>query len=337
MNFRLLLVLGTILFATTTLFADDNAFAIARTPTGGVEVKTGGKPFATYVIDQGNKPYLYPIFGPTEKSMTRAYPMENVAGEQHDHPHHRGLFFGHEHIDDEATDTWQEKATFEEMLKSPKSQANGRKHLPLVGSEKHREFTELKADGDRAVIAETLDYLDGQGKRLLSEERRITFHLVGPMRAIDFDQELIASDGPVVFSDAKDAGLGIRVPTSMAVDSKQGGHIINSNGLENDAAWGKPADWCEYTGPVEGEQLGIAFFDHPSSYRHPTIWHVRTYGLFAANPFGSKVFDKKAPERPTELAAGEHLKLYHRILFHVGDEKTAKIAEAYEAYAREMP
>lgn len=86
---------------------------------------------------------------------------------------------------------------------------------------------------------------------------------------------------------------------------------------------------------MDGEQLGVAFFDHPSSFRHPTIWHVRTYGLFAANPFGSKAFDKEAPARPIELAPGDRLKLRHRILFHTGDEKSAKIAEAYEGYAKE--
>ena len=316
------------------LLAEGAAFTLTRTPSGGVEVKVEGKPFATYVIDQGNKPFLWPVYGPTGKAMTRAYPMEQVVGEQRDHIHQRGLTFGHEDID-HGTDTWQERATFEEMLKSPKSEATGRKRLPRVGSEKHREFTELKADGDRAVIIETLDYLDAGGKRLLSEERRLTFHLVGDMRAIDFDQDLIASDGPFTFGDAKDAGLGIRVPTSMAVDSKQGGHIVNADGVENDAAWSKHADWCEYDGPVDGEKLGIAFLDHPSSFNHPTLWHVRTYGLFCANPFGAHAFDKNAPESPTRLKAGDRLKLRHRLLFHAGDEKTAKIAEAYEAYSKE--
>jgi hypothetical protein len=333
MNLRSSIALIILFLATSSLLADTR-FAISRTSSGGVEVKIDGKPFATYVIDQGNKPFLYPVFGPTGKSMTRAYPMEQIESEQHDHIHQRGITFGHENIDDH-TDTWQERATFEEMLKSPKSEATGRKRLPLVGSEKHREFTEVKADDEHAVIVETLDYLDAQGKKLLGEERRITFHVMGDMRAIDFDQDLIASDGPVEFGDAKDAGLGIRVPTSMAVDQKHGGHIINSNGQQDEDAWSKHADWCEYTGPVDGEQLGIAFFDHPSSFHHPTLWHVRTYGLFCANPFGSHAFDKNAPEQPTKLAAGEKLKLRHRILFHKGDEKAAKIAEMYGEYAKE--
>ncbi|HEY2584527.1 MAG TPA: PmoA family protein [Tepidisphaeraceae bacterium] len=334
MNLASSTAFALMLQVSASLFAAEGGFTLARTPAGGVEVKIDGKPFATYVIDQGNKPFLWPIYGPTGKPMTRAYPMENVPGEQRDHIHQRGLTFGHEDID-AHTDTWQERATYEEMLKDPKREATGRKRLPHVGSERHRDFTELKANHDQAVIVETLDYLDAHGKRLLSEERRITFHLIGDMRAIDFDQDLIASDGPVTFGDAKDAGLGIRVPTPMAVDSKQGGRIINSNGVEDAAAWAKHADWCEYDGPVEGERLGIAFLDHPASFHHPTLWHVRTYGLFCANPFGAHAFDPKLPESPTQLEPGERLKLRHRLLFHTGDEKTAKIAEAYEAYAKE--
>jgi hypothetical protein len=52
--------------------------------------------------------------------------------------------------------------------------------------------------------------------------------------------------------------------------------------------------------------------------------------------FGSKSLDKKAPEHVTQIAAGDRLKLRHRLLFHTGDEKSAKIAEAYEAYAKEQ-
>ena len=32
--------------------------------------------------------------------------------------------------------------------------------------------------------------------------------------------------------------------------------------------------------------MGIAILNHPASFRYPTYWHVRDYGLFAANPFG---------------------------------------------------
>jgi hypothetical protein len=35
------------------------------------------------------------------------------------------------------------------------------------------------------------------------------------------------------------------------------------------------------------------------------------------------------------LKEGERIKLRHRFIFHKGDEKAGKIAEAYEAYAKE--
>ena len=35
-----------------------------------------------------------------------------------------------------------------------------------------------------------------------------------------------------------------------------------------------------------------------------------------------------------ELKPNERIKLRHRFIFHKGDEKDAKIAEAFEAYAK---
>jgi hypothetical protein len=348
------LYVSALLITATSLYAAKNIVSLNRTPTGGVDIKIDGKPFACYVIDRANKPYLWPIYGPTGKQMTRAYPMLDVPQEdkvQRDHPHHRGLSFGSESIGlvpwpsemkwdkipgGEAFtgggDTWHEPFTFEQLLRNPKTEINGRRRMAALGSIKHREFTEMKAEGGDAVVAEKLDYLDHAGKRYLSEERRMRFHVVGEMWAIDFDQEFIAEDGAVCFNDRKDAGLYIRVPATMAVDSKLGGKIINSNGLTNNEAWGRPAEWCDYNGPVGGEHLGIAILSHPSSFRYPTAWHVRSYGLFAANPFAVHQYDKDKPSGDYEMKSGEKLKLRHRFLFHRGDEKAANIAEAFRDY-----
>jgi hypothetical protein len=47
----------------------------------GVSVRVDGKPFATYVVNEANKPYLWPVYGPTGKAMTREFPMKEVAFE----------------------------------------------------------------------------------------------------------------------------------------------------------------------------------------------------------------------------------------------------------------
>jgi hypothetical protein len=254
-----------------------------------------------------------------------------VPGETHDHPHHRGICFGNEDV--AGFNTWAEKASYAEM--EAKKPGSSKGHIDELGSIKHREYKELTADVDHAVIVAVADLLDHSGKKALEEVSRITFRATGDTRTIDYDIDYIASEGPVLFGDRKDSGFSIRVPTSMAVDSKQGGKIITSEGITDKEAWGTRAKWCDYHGPVEGETLGVAMLNHPSSFRYPTPWHVRTYGLFTANPFGTHSLDKNAENGDFTLAKGDHLKLRHRLIFHKGDEKEGKIAEAFEAYVKE--
>lgn len=312
--------------------AADGPFQIEKTAGGGLRVTYGGKPVAEYVVNQSNKPYLAPVFGPTGAQMTRDYPMKKVEGEQQDHPHHRGIFFGHEDI--AGFDTWIEQATLDEA--DAKKPGTGKARQPKLGAVKHREYRELKADNRQAVIVAASDVVNAGGAKLLEVEQRITFRAGAGTRTIDLDLDYYASEGPVSFGDKKDAGLSIRVPTSMAVDKKLGGKIVNSEGITDAQAWAKRAKWCDYHGPVGGEILGVAILNHPSSFRFPTFWHVRTYGLFTANPFGAKSLDKTAADCAFTLQKGEHVRLRHRLIFHQGDERAAKIAEAFEAYAKEV-
>lgn len=301
----------------------------------GVVVEWNGRPFASYVVDQTNKPYLWPVYGPTGKAMTRAYPMAEVPGEpkgQRDHPHHRGITFGHE---DFGGDTWHDAATFAEKLAKTNAPAAARERAARLARIRHREFTRIATEGDAAVVASVCEHLDGGGARRVTEYRRFTFRADADTRVIDVDQDFVATDGPVTAADKKDAGLYVRVPATMAVDMKQGGRIVNAVGQTDAAAWAQPAAWCDYHGPVEGEHLGVAILNHPESFRHPTRWHVRTYGLFAANPFAAHGYDESLPESPTTLAPGETLRLRHRIILHRGDERAADIASAFRAYAAE--
>jgi hypothetical protein len=349
-----LLLLGAASLLTSPPCARaENVYTFHKEDHGGLSVRVNNQPFATYVVHEANKPFLWPVYGPTGKPMTRAYPMQEVDSEskaQRDHPHHRAICFGHESAGNAdwrfpekagdpppqgGGDTWHEKATFEEFLKDPKRAETGARRLQTLGSIRHREYTVMRTDASGAVFGTVCEHLDASGRQFLTEERRFTFRADDAVRSIDIDQDFVATEGPVRFEDRKDSGLSIRVPASMAVDSKLGGKIINSDGQVNADAWGKPAPWCSYHGPVEGEELGISFLNHPSSHRFPTRWHVRTYGLFTANPFCGKQFNKELPDATTTLAPGERLKLRHRLIFHRGDAQTARIAERYSQYAQE--
>jgi len=241
--------------------------------------------------------------------------MEKREGERHDHPHHRSLWFGHQGIG--GFDTWHEPAS-------------GRK--ASLGSTVHREFVKVQG-GETATIVTRNDYVGG-GKKLLADERTHIFSVENGHRIIDVTIKFIAEHGDCVLDDKKDAGFSIRVATSMDVDSKKGGQLINSHGVTDRAAWGKRAPWVDYHGPVKGKTVGVAILNHPSSFRHPTPWHVRTYGLFTANPFGLKSL-RQGKDGAFTLKKGDSITLRHRVIFHLGDEKAARIAEAYKAYANE--
>jgi hypothetical protein len=350
-------------YAMLLLFAGANLqagqlFTLHKEMGGaGISVRVDGKPFATYVVNEANKPYLWPVYGPTGKAMTREFPMKEVefeATNQRDHPHHRGITFGHESAGADSWrfpekieavnpeeqvrtggDSWHEKLTFDEARKNPKNERTADVRTRMLAQIFHREFTVMRADETGAVVGSLCEHLDPAGRRFVTEERRFTFHADEKTRTIDFDQDFVATDGDVRFEDRKDAGLSIRVPASMAVDAKQGGKIINSAGQVDADAWGKPAPWCDYHGPVDGERVGIAFLNHPSSYRFPTRWHVRNYGLFTANPFMSRQVDKTFTDGTVVLKAGERLKLRHRFILHSGDAESASIAALYAKYAQE--
>ena len=79
------------------------------------------------------------------------------------------------------------------------------------------------------------------------------------------------------------------------------------------------------TGPADeddDEVVGIAILNHPASFHFPTRWHVRDYGLFAANPFGRKEFPGGG-EGGYTLASGKELPLRYRMILHSGDEKAS--------------
>ena len=277
---------------------------------GKVRVEIGGQFFTEYRYQNVARPYFYPIMGPGEVGMTRNWPMQPTTSEPTDHVHHKGLWYAHGNVN--GVDFWSEEKAF--------------------GKTVHEKFLGL----DGGVIRERCNWVAPDGKVFCSDERTIRFHSDSDVRVMDFEITLIASHGPVTFGDTKEGSMAIRLPGTMSVKGAKG-HIVTSAGLRDVAAWGKPAEWVDYFGLVNGKVLGVAIFDAPQNPRHPTTWHVRDYGLFAANPFGLHDFDKAKPKGTGDLklAADERVTFSYRFVFHTGDEKEGKVAERYHAFAAE--
>ncbi len=299
----------------------------AEQSPSGVIVKIDGQLFTEYLTQSGTKPVLWPIIGPTGKPMTRPWPIEGKPQLSKDHPHHRSFWFSHGSVN--GIDFWSEPPLNKKTAKVK------------TGSIVHRDFTKIKSgrgtqDRGRAEIVARDDWLSPEGKKVLADERRLVFGTEVDSRWIDFAVTLRASEGPLEFGDTKEGAFGLRVPDTIRVDSKKGGQIVNSRGgVGEKACWGKPAEWVDYHGPLDGETVGIAILNHPSSFRYPARWHVRNYGLFAANPFAEHEFDGDTSHPVSyALPQGKELLLRYRILLHKGDEKQGHVAETFAEYAK---
>lgn len=286
---------------------------VLRIEDGGPAIAVGHELWARLRVDDGPKPYVWPLRGPGGQDLTRAYPMEKIAGEQHDHPHHRSLWFTHGEVN--GVDFWSEG--------------------PGRGRIAHREFVEMASTGESVMLVSDNDWLAPDGKKVCTDRRRITFRAATDRRTIDFEIALQASEGDVKLGDTKEGTFGVRVASSMSLP--QGGHIVNSQGQRDREAWGKQAAWVDYFGTVEGQPAGVAIFNHPSSFRFPTYWHVRDYGLFAANPFGWHDFQgNESVDGSYRIPAGERIILRYRVLLHGGDWDAARIAQEFAVYSQEM-
>jgi hypothetical protein len=94
--------------------------------------------------------------------------------------------------------------------------------------------------------------------------------------------------------------------------------------------WGQPADWCDYSGSVDGSPLGITLLSDPRNFR-PSWWHNRDYGVFVANPFGRAALKQGAPSLVT-VKRGETFRLRFGAVLHGGPGYQPTVA--FESFRR---
>ncbi|HKX63538.1 MAG TPA: PmoA family protein, partial [Verrucomicrobiae bacterium] len=203
----------------------------------------------------------------------------------------------------------------------------------------HDKFLEVKSGRDSGVIRSANKWIAPDGEVTLTDEQTFrVFSRPNSERLFDFEITLKAPAGQeVVLGDTKEGTMAVRINEEMRLTrgkNKPGlGHIVQSTGVMDQTTWGKRAEWCDYYGPVAGKTVGLAIFDHSSNPKHPTWWHVRDYGLFAANPFGVHDFEKKPPGAgDITIPAGGTVTFRYRFYIHEGDTKAARVAERYQEY-----
>lgn len=281
----------------------------ASVPVGGcsaealddrIDMKINGKHFSDYVFKGQNKPYFGQIVDENGVGFTRL----DLTAEEH--PHQRSLIIAVGDVN--GVDCWNEYGNYG-LVKNESV-------MKIVSSSAYASFTAHNR------------WTDLENKPLLSERTTYTvYNQPNDARVLDIETVFKADYGDFTFGATKEAGpLGIRLRDELKVDSKQS-KIKNSWGAETEAeCWGKCAEWCDYYGDLDGiGPMGVTIFDNMKNERFPTAWHVRSYGLFAAN----NLFFKGG----FTVKAGESVTYRYRVIFRRREMTNEEISNRYVIYS----
>ena len=203
---------------------------------------------------------------------------EAKEGETKDHPHQKSAWFSHGDVIVEGItpklkvgsvtgfDFWSE--------------------TPVAGKIVCVEVGTPKVDKNHGQIATRNEWRAPDGTKLLDESRVIHFYQFADASLFVFDIDLHASVAALTFGDTKEGSFGIRI--NDAICEKTGkGKLENAEGKVGEkAVWGQPSAWCDYSGPINGTEVGLAILDDPAN-SPKACWHSRAYGLMAPIPLAA--------------------------------------------------
>lgn len=291
--------------------AAESGFAFTQ-QADRIAITHAGHPIATFVFQDSAilRPYFANLAAPGGNQVTRRHPP--VAGQDatdHDTMHPGvWLAFG----DVSGQDFWRNKGRIE-----------------------HVRFTEPPAVSQgRLSFANECRLLAIDGQPLCSLTNRFTVLARTQAWLLVWDATFRSDNRDVVFGDQEEMGLGVRVATGIT--EKNGGAISSSTGERTAArTWGRMYDWCDYSGVVDGERVGVILMPDPANFR-PSWFHNRDYGLMVANPFGRQAFAQGPPSRVV-VKRGETLRLRFGVLLHSAAlDHVMDLAARYRDFVNQM-
>ncbi|MCU0880726.1 MAG: PmoA family protein [Pirellulaceae bacterium] len=272
-------------------------------PGGQASIERDGQEISRYHFGpELRRPFLFPLVGPSGKSLTRMGHPRDANG----HSHHNSVWVTHHDVGGVAF--WND---------APSSK----------GRIVHRRVTRYEDADEEALIDVVSAWQDDTGRVLLEESRAMRFiPQEGGQWLLVLDLSFAAPKEPVTLGKTNFGMIGVRMAKTIGVHDG-GGMIRNSAGGVNEAGvHEKPARWCDYSGPITKDaREGITLFDHPANPKHPTVFHVRDDGwMGAALTFAE----------PRTIEPGKPLKLRYGLWIHAGVPTAEAIEEEFAAFGR---
>lgn len=322
---RLFLASGLSFWVASSALAQEPKVS-AKEEKGAIEFFLAGKLATRYLFEAGlAKPVFWPVLAPGDVPVTRAWPLDKtVKGESADHPHQKSFWFCH-------GDVIPVGQTLREKIKGVEGVDfwSERPGHGVIRQEKYQ----LEKDRENRIVLKTSNTWAHGETIVLKEDRTITFGPAPQGWMVMTEFKLTASESPVLFADTKEGSLGLRVNDQIRADKMGNGEIRMPGGRKGEKdCWGHKAPWCDYAGSVNGKQVGVTVFASPKNPA-PTFWHVRGYGLMAANPFGRKSFPPaKDDSKLIRLEKGESLVLRYAVHVYAGqrdEQEIEKVAKKF--------
>ncbi len=272
-------------------------------PGGQASIERDGQEISRYHFGpELRRPFLYPLIGPSGKSLTRMGHPRDANG----HSHHNSVWVTHHDVGGVAF--WND---------APSSK----------GRIVHRRVVQYEDADDQATIETINAWQDDADKVLLEEHRAMRFvPQDGGQWLLVLDLTFSASREAVTLGKTNFGMIGVRMAKTIGVHDG-GGTIRNSEGGVNEAGvHEKAARWCDYSGPITKDaREGIALLDHPSNPNHPTVFHVRDDGwMGAALTFAE----------PRTIEPGTPLKLRYGLWIHAGVPTADTIDRQFADFAK---
>lgn len=266
-----------------------------------VLVKAGAVEIAEYRYgDVPFKPYVKRLLTPNGLNVLLDAP--------HDHLHHHALMFA---VGVDGVNFWEE--------------------TPAAGRQKHVRFAELADELPHVGLMERLDWVDPSGERLLAEQRAIVVSRpVAPRVTLltwESSLSMPTGKGSVTLTGAHYFGLGMRFIRAMDAN----GQFRNADDKPGVVFRGEErlirSNWCAYAAHVDGDDVTVAMFGHPSNPRHPTTWFTMT------EPFAYLSATLGLHEEPLKLVEGDRLDLRHAVVLWDRRARTDEIDALYRQWA----